>query len=91
MQKRNPKAVFFLHALTLGIYLLVWCNKSKKEINTILGQKEVPTLWWFALPFGSFWWIWLYSQALEKATGKYIKRDFTFGIWIIATLSLGGY
>jgi hypothetical protein len=90
MQKRSPKKVFLFQIITLGIYLLYWCAKSKKEVNSLLGRNAVPTLWWFALPFGCFWWAWLYAEALEEATGRKITRDFTFGIWLLATLGLTG-
>jgi hypothetical protein len=90
MQKRSPKKIFFLQIITFGIYLLYWCAQSKKEVNAILGRKAVPTLWWLALPFGCFWWAWLYAEALDEATAGQIKRDFTFGIWLVAALGLAG-
>src|SRR5690349_334057 len=90
MQKRSPKKVFIYHLLTFGIFFLVWCSKSRKEINTILGRKAVPSVWLIIVPFGLFWWGWLYSEALEEATGKKLKRDNTFGLLLIATLGISG-
>jgi hypothetical protein len=90
MQKRSPKKVFIYHLLTFGIFFLVWCSKSRKEINAILGRKAVPSVWLIIVPLGIFWWGWLYGEALEEATGRQIKRDTTFGLLLIATLAISG-
>jgi cytochrome bd-type quinol oxidase subunit 2 len=87
MQKRNPKKVIFLHILTLGLYLLYWCSKSRKEVNTILGRKAVPSVWLIIVPLGLFWWAWLYGEALEEATGRQIHRDSVMGLAILAALA----
>lgn len=34
--------------------------------------------------------MWLYAEAMEQATTGQIKRDFTFGVWLVTTLFLGG-
>ncbi len=87
MQKRNPKKVLILHTLTLGLYLFYWCSKSRKEVNTALGRKAVPTVWFLIVPLGMFWWAWLYGEALEEVTGRQIRRDTTFGLSLIASLA----
>jgi hypothetical protein len=90
MQKRSPKKVFIYHLLTFGLYFLWWASSSRKEINTILGKKAVPSVWLIIVPLGIFWWGWLYGEALEEATGRQIKRDTTFGLLLIATLAISG-
>jgi hypothetical protein len=87
MQKRSPKKVILLHIATLGIYLLVWCSKSRKEVNAILGRNAVPTVWLIIVPLGLFWWAWLYGESLEEATGKQIHRDSVMGLAMLAALA----
>jgi hypothetical protein len=90
MQKLSPKKIFIYHLLSFGLYFLWWASNSQKEINAILGRKAVPSVWLIIVPFGIFWWGWLYSEALEEATAKQIKRDTTFGLLLIATLAISG-
>jgi hypothetical protein len=67
MKKRNPLAVFLLAFPTLGIYSWYWAVKTKGELNQRGGN--VPTAWIWLIPiFGSIYWQWKYSEAVETAT-----------------------
>jgi hypothetical protein len=66
MQQRNPAAVFLLSLITFGIYGLVWEVKTKNELNAL--GAEIPTAWLLIVPFVSLYWLWKYSEGVEKAT-----------------------
>ncbi|HEY5152840.1 MAG TPA: DUF4234 domain-containing protein, partial [Candidatus Saccharimonadales bacterium] len=66
MQQRNPAAVFLLSLITFGIYGLVWEVKTKNELNAL--GAEIPTAWLLIVPFVNLYWLWKYSEGVEKAT-----------------------
>src|SRR5436190_16662780 len=43
MTKRSPISVFFLSIFTIGIYILVWRVKTKREMNRL--GSNIPTSW----------------------------------------------
>src|SRR5665213_1590868 len=67
MQQRNPAAVFLLTLITFGIYGIVWQVKTKNELNSL--GAEIPTAWLLIVPVVSIYWLWKYSEGVEKATG----------------------
>ncbi|MGH7237186.1 MAG: DUF4234 domain-containing protein [Candidatus Saccharimonadales bacterium] len=67
MKHRSPAAVFFLSIITLGIYSLVWQVKTKGEMNKL--GANIPTAWLLIIPFVNFYWLWKYSEGVEKVTG----------------------
>jgi sulfite exporter TauE/SafE len=85
MKARPATPLLLWHFLTLGISSLVWCKRSKDEVNQQLGKPAVPSIWWFLVPFGGYWWAWLYAQAVEAASKGKLKYANTFGFFIIAT------
>ena len=89
MQYRDPINVAFLTVITFGIYGLRWLAETRNEFNETLNSKVIPTLWWFLVPFGAYWWVWHYSEAAEKATEGKIKRNDTFLLFILVTLAPG--
>ncbi len=66
MQQRNPAAVFFLTLITFGIYGIVWLVKTKNELNRL--GATIPTAWLIIVPFVSIYWLWKYSEGVEKVT-----------------------
>jgi hypothetical protein len=76
MKQRSPVAVFFLTLITFGIYGLVWCVKTKNELNQLGAQ--IPTAWLLLIPFVGFYWAWKYSEGVEKATGGEISGVLAF-------------
>ena len=67
MTQRNPAAVFVLCFITLGIYGIVWYVKTKGEMNA--KGAEIPTAWLMIIPFVNWYWLWKWSQGVEKVTG----------------------
>jgi hypothetical protein len=66
MKNRSPIAVFFLPFVTFGIYGLVWQVKTKGEMNRL--GAGIPTAWLLIVPLVNIWWLWKYSEGVEKVT-----------------------
>ena len=66
MKKRNAFAVFILPFVTFGIYGIVWYVKTKAEMNS--KGADIPTAWLLIIPFVNLYWLWKYSQGVEKVT-----------------------
>jgi hypothetical protein len=59
-----------LSIVTFGIYAVVWQVKVKGELNS--QGAEIPSAWWLVVPVGNIWWLYKYSEGVEKVTnGKY--------------------
>lgn len=84
LKKTDLKQIWVNQLSSFGIYFFVWSVRGKKEINLALGKNEVPSAWFFALPFGGFWWMWQYASALQDLTSSRIKREETFLLYVIA-------
>ncbi len=70
MKYREIWKAIALTIITFGIYGIVWQVKVKGEMNSI--GAEIPTAWWLIVPIGNIWWLWKYSQGVDKVTkGKY--------------------
>ncbi|MCU0607983.1 MAG: DUF4234 domain-containing protein [Candidatus Edwardsbacteria bacterium] len=67
MTKRNPIAVALLPFITFGIYSLVWMVKTKHEM--VAKGADIPTCWLIIIPLVNLWWMWKYSEGVEKVTG----------------------
>lgn len=66
MRKRNPFVVLLLTLITFGIYGLVWEVKTKNDMNKL--GADIPTAWLLIVPLVNLWWLWKYSEGVEKAT-----------------------
>ncbi len=89
MKHRDPVRVALLTVITFGLYTLFWFYNTKNELNEKMNIKTIPTLWWFIVPFGSYWWMWKYSEALENMTSNKIKRNDTFLLYALTTVAVG--
>lgn len=70
MKYREIWKAIALTIITFGIYGIVWQVKVKGEMNEC--GAEIPTAWWLIVPIGNIWWLWKYSEGVEKVTkGKY--------------------
>lgn len=76
MTKRSPIAVFFLSIFTLGIYILVWRVKTKREMNRL--GSNIPTSWLMIIPLVNIWWLWEYGAGVEKVTNKAMSQVVAF-------------
>lgn len=76
MKHRNPLAVFFLPLITLGIYGIVWFVKTKNEMNA--QGSEIPTAWLIIIPFVNWWWLWKYSEGVDKVTKGELSTVISF-------------
>jgi len=66
MTNRSPIAVFILSIITLGIYGIWWYVKTKGEMNAKGAQ--IPTAWLMIVPIVNWFWLWKWSQGVEKVT-----------------------
>ena len=81
MEKRSPAAVFILCFVTLGIYGIVWYVKTKGEMN--LRGAEIPTAWLMIVPIANWFWLWKWSQGVEKVTAGSSSAGTTFVLMIL--------
>ncbi|MCB1189093.1 MAG: DUF4234 domain-containing protein [Leptospiraceae bacterium] len=81
MENRNPIVVFLLTCITCGIYAIVWCVKTKEEMNA--KGAEIPTAWLLILPFINFYWYWKYSEGVEKVTKSEVSAAIVFVLLLL--------
>src|SRR5665213_2161446 len=76
MKNRNPVAVVIFSIITFGIYAIVWQVKTKGEMNRL--GAEIPTAWLLIIPFVGIYWLWKYSEGVEKVTGGKLSTPLVF-------------
>jgi hypothetical protein len=76
MKNRSPVAVLLLPFITLGIYGIYWFVKTKGEMNA--KGSDIPTAWLIIIPFVNWWWLWKYSQGVEKVTNSSLSSAVSF-------------
>lgn len=81
MRNRNPIAVLLLPLVTFGIYALYWEVSTKNEMNKL--GADIPTAWLLIVPFVNWWWLWKYSQGVEKVTAGKLNGLLTFLLFIV--------
>lgn len=81
MQQRNPIAVFFLTIVTFGIYGIVWSVKTKEEMKQL--GADIPTAWLIIVPLLNLYWLWKYSQGVEKVTSGQLAGALAFVLLLI--------
>ena len=88
MNKRSIAAVILLTTFTFGIYGLVWLVKTKNEMNK-LGQ-NLPTAWWWLIPFGMIWWQWKWAGGVEHVTrGKQSQGVAFIVVLLLSSFGIG--
>jgi hypothetical protein len=85
-KQRSPFGVFVLGILTGGIYQLYWAVQTKSNINRLGGT--IPTAWWLIVPIANIWWLWRYSEEVEKVTKGDVGKVFAFIMLIISTIGI---
>lgn len=76
MQQRNPIAVAVLAVITFGVYAIYWIVKTKEEMNQ--RGADIPTAWLIIVPFVNIWWLWKYSEGVEKVTNAQLSTVISF-------------
>jgi len=66
MQQRSFVAVLLLGFVTFGIYAIYWLVKTKEEM--VSKGADIPTAWLIIIPIANLWWMWKYSEGVEKVT-----------------------
>ena len=66
MTNRHPVLVVVLSFCTCGFYYLYWFVNTKTEMNRL--GAEIPTAWLIIIPFANIYWLWCWSQGVEKVT-----------------------
>lgn len=87
MKNRSPVAVFFLSLITFGIYAVVWEVKTKGEMKSL--GADIPTAWLLIVPFVSIYWLWKYSQGVEKVTNGKLSTPLAFVmLWLLGIIGM---
>lgn len=76
MKKRSPLVVLVLTLLTFGIYGIYWEVKTKGEMNAL--GADIPTALLIIVPIANIWWMWKYSQGVEKVTSNKLNGALVF-------------
>lgn len=84
MKNRNPIAVAVLTLVTLGIYGIYWAVSTKGEMNKL--GAEIPTAWLIIVPLVNIWWLWKYSEGVEKVTGGKLSGVLAFILLLVLDL-----
>ena len=78
MTKRSPFAVFFLPAITFGIYAIIWWVKTKDEMNA--KGDQIPTAWLLIIPIANHYWLWKYCEGVGKVTNNALGAGPAFAL-----------
>jgi hypothetical protein len=88
LDNSSKTKVATLTVCTLGIYYFYWCYQSKQAINKSANQELIPTNWLLVIPGVNYWWMWEYSEALEKVSFGRLKQNDTFLLYIVLTIGI---
>lgn len=81
MNKRSVVAVIVLTFITFGIYSIVWFVKTKNEMNKY--GTNIPTAWWWLVPFAAIWWQWKWAGGVEQVTRGKQQQAMVFILVIL--------
>ncbi|GAC1502506.1 MAG: hypothetical protein NVS1B10_07290 [Candidatus Saccharimonadales bacterium] len=84
MKQRSPAAVFILSLVTFGIYCLYWQVSTKNELNRL--GAEIPTAWLLIVPIANLYWIWRYSEGIEKVSNGKITAVLTLILLLLLSI-----
>lgn len=76
MENRSPLLVLFLTLITFGIYGIYWCVVTRTEMCN--KGAEIPTAWLIIIPLVNIWWLWKYSEGVEKVTAGKMSGAVAF-------------
>ncbi len=84
MRPQSVNKVVILHLLTLGIYFIVWCKRSKDELNPQLASHKIPSTWLLLVPIANYLWAWIYASAVHTITKGKVNATNIYAYWIVA-------
>ncbi len=85
MKNRSPLAVVALSLVTLGIYSIYLMVDTKGEMNR--RGANIPTALLIIVPFVNIWWLWKYSEGVEKVTNGQMQAVLAFIlIWLLGCI-----
>jgi hypothetical protein len=67
MTNRNPILVLVLSLVTCGIYHIYWFVVTKNELNQ--RGADIPTAWLLIIPFVNLYWLWKFSDGVQRFSG----------------------
>lgn len=76
MKNRSVIAVLLLTIVTLGIYGIYWSVVTKIEMNK--RGATIPTAWLIIIPIVNIWWMWKYSEGVDKETHGALSTVISF-------------
>jgi hypothetical protein len=87
MMRRSPLNAM-LHLL-VPLFAVLWLVETKEELKKRTGM-PLPSGWWIAVPFGAYYFIWKWAEAVERTTGYGKVPAFALtafvapaGVWIV--------
>lgn len=76
-----------LMIITLGIYMLYWIVKTKRELNA--AGAHIPTAWLFIIPLVNIYFLYKFSEAFSELILKDRNFILVYFLLIVCTLPLG--
>jgi hypothetical protein len=77
---RTPLATL-LYCIFIPLFALYWFVETKEELKQRTGM-PLPSGWWFLVPFGSIYFMWKWSEGVEKATRESKMTVFLLCLFI---------
>ncbi len=86
MTNRSPVIVLLLSLITGGIYSLFWLYWTKEEMRR-KGNNDIPTFWLIWIPFAGLYWLWKWSEGVEKVTNGAMSGAAAFVLtWLLGPI-----
>jgi hypothetical protein len=79
--KRSVASVIILSIVTIGIYMIVWNVKTKREMVT--AGADIPTSWLMIVPIANIYWMWKFAGGVEHVTGGKLSQAVSFLLMVI--------
>jgi Domain of unknown function (DUF4234) len=87
MRNRSIVAIIVFTILTLGIYGIYWFVSTKGEMKAL--GADIPTSWLIIVPIANIWWLWKYSQGVQKVTKGNLDGILAFVlVWLVSIVGM---
>lgn len=84
MKNRDLVVMVLLTIVTFGIYALYWQVSTKIELNK--RGATIPTAWLLIVPIVNIWWLWKYSEGVDKETNGTYSTVIAFILLVLLGL-----